>query len=158
MKQGTFEKEILINSDVASVMKLISNYDRHEEIHPLIEKVVRAEKAPPGVERFFITDRLQWGPFRFKIKYRADILSVTEDSVHTEAYQSPGTTVRNVSRVTPVQGGVYLHETITMEAPDLLFDYAFKQAKSAHEELLNRIKNFVESQPRSTARGRLPEA
>jgi hypothetical protein len=51
-----------------------------------------------------------------------------------------------VSRVTPAQGGVYLHETITMEAPDLLFDYAFRQAKSAHEELLKRIKDFVESQ------------
>jgi hypothetical protein len=32
-----------------------------------------------------------------------------------------------------------------MKAPDLLFSYAFQQAKAAHEEMLKRIKNFVEN-------------
>jgi hypothetical protein len=41
---------------------------------------------------------------------------------------------------------VILHETIIMKAPDLLFGYAFKQAQAAHEELLKRIRDFVESQ------------
>ncbi|SRR5258706_7835930 len=146
MKQGTFEKEILIHSDVTSVIGIISNYSQHDKIHPLIEKVERAEPSPPGVERFFITDNLQWGPFKFKIKYQADILSVTENTVHTEAYQSPGTYITNISKVMPVQDGVILYETITMKAPDILFGYAFKQAQAAHEELLKRIKDFVESQ------------
>jgi len=144
MRQGTFEKQIFIKSDVSSVIGVISNYDQHHEIHPLIEKVERAGQSPPGVQRFFITDRLQWGPFKFRIKYQADIISVTGDTVHTQAYQSPNTYVTNISKVTPAQGGVILHETITMRAPALLFGYAFKQAQTAHEEMLKRIKAFLE--------------
>ncbi|GAB4453999.1 MAG: hypothetical protein OHK0041_18190 [Anaerolineales bacterium] len=145
MKQGTFEKEIFIRADAATVINAIADYSQHHKIHPLIVKVERAADAPPGVRRYFITDSLQWGPFKFKIKYRADILAVTEDTVHTEAYQSPGTTVTNVTKVTPKEDGVVLHETITLKAPDLLFSYAFQQASAAHEEMLKRIKRFVEN-------------
>jgi len=145
MKQGTFEKQIFIQSDVAAVVGVVANYNQHHKIHPLIVKVEQAKEAPAGVQRFFITDRLQWGPFKFKIKYRADIVSVTQDTVHTEAYQSPNTYITNITKVTPTQNGVTLHETITLKAPDLLFGYAFQQAQIAHEEMLKRIKKFMEA-------------
>lgn len=145
MKQGTFEKQIFIQSDVKTVVGVVANYNQHHKIHPLIEKVEQAKEPPAGAQRFFITDHLQWGPFKFKIKYRADILSVTDDTVHTEAYQSPGTYVTNITKVTPAQNGVTLHETITLKAPNLLFGYAFQQAQTVHEEMLRRIKAFVEN-------------
>lgn len=145
MRQGTFEKEIFIRSDAATVINTIADYSQHHKIHPLIVKVERAQDAPPGVRRYLITDSLKWGPFNFKIKYRADILAVTDDTVHTEAYQSPATTVTNVTKVTPRNDGVLLHETITLRAPDMLFSYAFQQASAAHEEMLQRIKKFVET-------------
>jgi hypothetical protein len=145
MKQGTFEKAIFIRSDAGTVIHVIADYSNHHKIHPLIIKVERAMDGPEDVRRYFITDILQWGPFKFKIKYQADIIAVTEDTVHTEAYQSPGTHVTNVTKVTHVEGGVRLHETVTMKAPDLFFSYAFKQAESAHEEMLKRIKKFVET-------------
>ena len=144
MKQGTFEKEIFIRSTAKTVVNLIADYGQHDKIHPLIEKVERAKDEPAGVRRYFITDNLQWGPFKFKIKYRADIISVTEDTVHTEAFQSPNTTVTNLTKITPSQNGVILHETITMKAPALLFAYALQQAQTAHEEMLKRIKTFIE--------------
>ena len=149
MKQGTFEKEIFIRSDAATVINVIADYSQHHKIHPLIIKVERASEAPEGVKRYFITDSLQWGPFKFKIKYQADIISVTENTVHTEAYQSPNTHVTNATKVTQKDNGVRLHETITMKAPGLLFGYAFKQAKTAHEEMLQRIKIFVEGMDKS---------
>ena len=145
MKQGTFEKEIFIVSDAKTVINVIADYSNHHKIHPLIIKVERAKEEPAGVRRYFITDSLQWGPFKFKIKYQADIIAVTEDTVHTEAFQSPGTTVTNVTKVTPKDNGVLLHETITMQAPNLLFGYAFSQAETAHTEMLKRIKKFVET-------------
>ena len=145
MKQGTFEKEIFIQSDAQTVINVIADYSNHHKIHPLIIKVERAKEEPAGVRRYFITDSLQWGPFKFKIKYRADIIAVTEDTVHTEAFQSPGTYITNVTKVTPKDNGVLLHETITMKAPDLLFGYAFSQAEPAHAEMLKRIKQFVET-------------
>lgn len=145
MKQGIFEKEIFILADAKTVINLIADYAQHHKIHPLIEKVERAADEPEGIRRYFITDNLTWGPFKFRIKYRADIISVTESTVHTEAYQSPNTIVTNLTKVTPAQNGVTLHETITLKSPDLLFNYAFQQAQSAHEEMLKRIKDFVES-------------
>lgn len=144
MKQGSFEKEISINSDVKTVVDLIADYSQHHKIHPLIEKVERSREEPAGIRRYFITDNLQWGPFKFKIKYQADIISVSEDTVHTEAYQSPGTYITNVTKISPAQNGVVLHETITIKAPNLLFGYAFRQAQAAHEEMLKRIKSFIE--------------
>jgi hypothetical protein len=145
MKQGIFEKEIFIQSDVKTVVDLIADYSQHHLIHPLIEKVERAKDEPAGVRRYFITDNLQFGPLKFKIKYQADIISVTDDTVHTQAYQSPNTFVENITTVTPTQNGVTLHETITMKAPDMLFNYAFQQAQTAHEEMLKRIKAFIET-------------
>ncbi|MCC6501389.1 MAG: SRPBCC family protein [Anaerolineales bacterium] len=149
MKQGTFEKEIFIQSDAATIINVIADYSQHHKIHPLIVNVERVADAPAGVRRYTITDSLRWGPFKFKIKYRADIIAVTNDTVHTEAYQAPGTYVTNVTKVTPKDDGVRLHETITLKAPNILFGYAFQQAQTAHEEMLQRIKQFVESKRES---------
>ena len=145
MKKGTFEKEIFIQSDASTVINVIADYSQHPKIHPLIIKVERAKDEPAGVKRYFITDSLKWGPFKFKIKYQADIISVTEDTVHTEAYQSPGTHVTNITKITPQGTGVRLHETITIQAPDMLFHYVLQQASNVHEEMLKRIKAYVEN-------------
>ena len=144
MKQGTFEKDIFIKSDPAPVINAIADYSNHHEIHPLIIKVERDQSAPDGIKRYFITDSLQWGPFKFKTTYRADIIKVTEDTVHTKAYPSLNTSVTNITTVTPKNDGVVLHETITVSTPDIFFGYVFKQAQTAHEEMLKRIKTFVE--------------
>ena len=149
MKQGTFEKEIFIQSDAKTVINVIADYSQHHKIHPLIIKVERAKDEPAGVRRYFITDSLQWGPFKFKTKYQADVIAVTGDIVHTEAYPSLKTSVTNLTRITPKDNGVVLHETITISTPNIFFSYVFKQAEVAHAEMLQRIKKFVEGNPKS---------
>ena len=149
MKQGTFEKEIFIQSDAATVINVIADYSQHHKIHPLIIKVDRANEAPEGVKRYFITDSLQWGPFKFKTKYQADIISVTGDTVHTEAYPSLNTSVTNITKIIPKDNGIVLHETITISTPNIFFNYVLRQAQTAHEEMLKRIKTFVESTDKS---------
>ena len=146
MKTRTFEKEIFIQADAATVINVIADYTKHPKIQPHIIKVESAKDEPVGTKRYFLTSSRKWGPFKFKSKYRADIISVTDDTVHAEAYQSPGTFVTNLTRITPQGSGVLMHETITMRAPDMLFEYAFQQAKTAHTEMLERIKGFVETQ------------
>ena len=145
MKQDKFEKEIFIVSDVKTVLDLLSDFSHHHEIHPLIEKVEQAAQVPAGLRRYFITDNLKWGVFKFKIRYRVDIISITENAIYTEAYQTPATTITNQTTVTPSQNGVILHETVTLQAPNLLFGYAFRQAQIAHEEMFKCIKTFIES-------------
>jgi hypothetical protein len=146
MKQGTFEQEIFIQSTCEKTLAVVSEFSQHHKVHPLIVKVDADANPPAGVlKRYFITDQLQWGPFRFKIQYRADILSISENAVHTEAYQSPGTTVDNLTTVTEVEGGVKLNERVMLKAPTWLFGYAFGQAREAHGEMLKRIKTYLEA-------------
>jgi len=111
--------------------------------------VERAKDEPAGVRRYFITDSLQWGPFKFKTKYQADVIATTGDLVHTEAYPSLKTSVTNLTRITPKDNGVVLHETITISTPNIFFSYVFKQAETAHDEMLKRIKKFVEGNAKS---------
>ena len=149
MKQGTFEKEIFIRSDSATVINVIADYSQHHKIHPLIIKVERAKEEPDGVRRYFITDSLQWGPFKFKTKFQADVISVTGDTVHTEAYPSLNTSVTNITKIIPKEHGIVLHETITISTPNIFFNYVLKQAENSHEEMLKRIKAFVEGMDKS---------
>jgi hypothetical protein len=145
MKQGTFEKEIFIKADAQTVIAAISDYSNHHKIHPLIVNVERAKAEPAGVRRYFITDTVRWGPFKLKIRYRADIISLTADTLHTEAHPSYGVTLTNLTRVLPSENGVRLHETITIKAPNILFGKTFKEANAAHTEMLKRIKAFIET-------------
>lgn len=146
MKQGSFELEIHIERQPKDVLALVSNYNLHTAIHPLILSVKQIDTPPGMIGRYLITDRLPFGPFRFKIEYRADIVRVSDEEVYTEAYQSPGTYVNNLTRVTPQDGGARLQETVTLKAPDVLFGYAFNQARNAHREMLGRIKRYMENE------------
>jgi hypothetical protein len=90
MKQGSFTCEIFINAPRDKVIELATSFEHHDTLHPLIVKVEEFPAEPPVLQRFLITDQLAMGPFRFKIKYRADILKLTQEEAHTEAWQSPG--------------------------------------------------------------------
>jgi len=146
MTEGRFEIDIHIDREPKDVLALISNYNLHTAIHPLILSVEQIDTPPGAIGRYLITDQLQLGPLRFKIVYRADILRVTSREVYTEAYQSPGTHISNLTQVNPEPGGSRLKETITLRAPGLLFGYAFSQAQNAHKEMLERIKRYLEKQ------------
>ena len=146
MKTRSFEREIFIQSDAPTVIGVIADYNQYPKIHPLIIKVERSKEESAGVKRYCITDTLKWGPFKFKTRYRADIIWVTDDAVYTNVYRPPGTFITNLTRITPQGSGILLYETITMRAPDMLFEYAFQKTKATHAEMLERIKGFVETQ------------
>jgi len=146
MKKGTFEKDIFIEADGKRILDVLVSFSEHTKIHPLIIGVETGADPSLGVKRYFITDQLKWGPFRFKIRYQTDVVDVTENSVHFEAYQSPGTYITNVTTVIPEGNGVRFKEVVTLKAPNLLFGYAFSQADAAHTEMLIRIKDFFEAE------------
>ena len=104
------------------------------------------------MKRYLITDTMQWEPFKFKTKYQADVISVSGDTVHTEAHPSLNTSVTNITKIIPKENGIVLHETITISTPNIFFNYVLKQAETSHEEMLNRIKAFVESTDKSQPR------
>lgn len=144
MKQDSFSYEITARCSPEKALKMLSEFSQHSAIHPLIIHVEQIP-APAGVvRRYLITDQLKWGPFTFKIRYRADILHLTEAEILTEAYQSPGTTIINRTILTPRGEYTHTHVDITLKAPDLLFGYAFSQAQQAHFEMAGRIKTALE--------------
>ncbi len=145
MKQGTFEHEIYIEAKPKDVVAFLVEHTNHPRFHPLIVAVKEVAAPPNVLRRFMITDQLIWGPFHFKINYRADVLKATDNEMLTEAYQSPGTYVTNHSTFTAQGTGTLMHETITLKAPNLLFGYAFQQAKLSHGELVQGLKKVIES-------------
>ncbi len=145
MREGVFEESIHIEAPPERVLALVSEFSEHHRVHPLIIKVEPGTPPQGVLKRYFITDQLQWGPLRFKIVYRADILDVGPGHVHTQAYQSPKTTVDNFTTVTPEGSGTRLSERVTLRAPTPLFGYAFSQAQAAHREMLARIKHALEA-------------
>jgi len=145
MKQDSFSYEITARCSLEKALKMLSEFSQHSAIHPLIIHVEQAP-APAGVvRRYLITDRLTWGPFTFKIRYRADILRLSQSEIVTEAYQSPKTTVINRTKLTPRGENVQIQVNMTLRAPNLLFGYVFSQAQKAHLEMAGRIKTALES-------------
>ena len=145
MKQGTFEHEIYIAAKPKDIVAFLVEHTNHPRFHPLIIAVKEVPAPQNILRRFMITDQLVWGPIHFKINYRADVLEATDNEMLTEAYQSPNTYVTNHSTFTAQGTGTLMHETITLKAPDLLFNYAFGQAKSSHGELVEELKKVIES-------------
>jgi len=148
MREGQFEHEIFIQAKPAEVISFWANLHNHPRVHPLIVNVEEVTPPPGVLHRYWITDQLQWGPFRFRIRYRADILKVSENEILSEAYQSPKTYVTNHSIFNEENDGTRLHEKVTIKAPDLLFSYAFQQAKAAHAGLLQNLKRVLEEEER----------
>jgi hypothetical protein len=126
-------------------MALLSDVTRQGELHPLITKVEERPPVDGALRSYAITDRLQLGPIPFRITYSADTLSITDTEVVTVARQRPRTTLRNSTTVTPTDGGVHVHVDVELQAPSLLFRYAFRQGQAAHLQLAERIRTVLES-------------
>jgi hypothetical protein len=136
---GTFNYSATATCDRPTAMALLSDLTRQGELHPLITKVAEQPAAPGAIASYAITDRLRWGPFTFPITYHADVLSITDDDIVTVARQSPATTVTNHTRVFTDGDTVRVDVEVTLQAPSVLFSYAFRVAKKAHLELGERI-------------------
>jgi hypothetical protein len=114
--------------------------ERQAELHPLIVRVRPRPPAPGVLRSQLVTDRLGWGPFRFRITYQADTLRIGADEIVMVARQWPRTTVHNHTRLTQEPDGlVRVDVEITLSAPAPLYPYAFRQARAAHLSLASRL-------------------
>jgi hypothetical protein len=139
-RQGTFRYEVRARCEVADAVALLSDYRRHAELHPLIERVRQVPTSPGASGSYLITDRLALGQVRFPITYTVDVLTATDREIIAVARQRPGTTVRNHTRLRPTVGNLDIGVEITVTAPLVLFPYAFRQARAAHAVLAEGIR------------------
>lgn len=144
-REGTFRYQVRAECDLSAALELLSDPSRQRELHPLMVRVVDLPTTAGALRSYAITDRLAWGPLRFPVTYRADVLVVSDHEVVTEARQSPRTTVRNHTRLRRDGSVVQADVEITLTAPKPLFGYAFRQAHAAHLALGGRIRIALES-------------
>ncbi|HBX70064.1 MAG TPA: hypothetical protein DEH25_11985 [Chloroflexi bacterium] len=141
-----FETEVWIDADPVDVRNFLADLSHHDQIHPLIVQV--EELTPPEVDfrRYQITDRVPVGPFTMKAVYEADIRISPAGDVISEARQSPGIRLQNVTQCIPSNGGTRLVEKVTVSAPRLLLGFVTQQAQESHEGMFSRLKIWLEQQ------------
>lgn len=144
MREGTFSYAASARCDQAEAARRLATLGQ-SDLHPLIVAVRELPPVPGAVHSYAITDRLVWGPLRFRIVYHADVLSATPDRVVTVARQWPRTTVNNDTRLHTTDGVLHVHVDITLRAPSPLFSYAFRQARAAHLALAARLPAALEA-------------
>ena len=145
MRSGSFTYALQARCSLTMARDLLSDIGRQGELHPLIIEVRELAPVAGALRSYAITDRLVFGPLRFRITYHADQVSVSDHEIITVARQRPRTTVRNTVRLTEKDGVVDVAVTIDLTAPSLLFPIALRTGRTAHLELAQRITALLES-------------
>lgn len=148
MREGSWDYEVVARCSLAEAVSLMSEIERLGELHPLITRVQPVPAVDGALRSYAVTDRLRWGPLRFRITYHADVVSVSEDEVVTVARQRPRTTLRSTARFSPATDAegeaVRIAVTVVLTAPSLLFGYAFRTGRDAHLALAGRLRDVLE--------------
>jgi hypothetical protein len=146
MRSGSFTYDLRARCTLAAARDLLSDVSRQGELHPLIVQVRELPAVPGALRSYAITDRLAFGPLRFRITYHADTLAISEHEVVTVARQRPATTLRNTVRLREVgDGTVDIGVTIDLTAPTLLYPVALRTGRTAHLELARRLRAVLEA-------------
>jgi hypothetical protein len=143
MKTRTFEKEIFIQADAATVINVIADYYPTPKNSSAYHQSGTRQIRTAGHKTLLHYRQPEVGTVQIQEEISSDIIFVTEDTVYTEAYQAPGTSVTNLTKITQQGTGVLLHETITMRAPDMLYEYAFQGQSSHMQRCLSASRHLL---------------
>lgn len=158
MARASFEQTMVVAASAETVRTALATLTEHERLHPLIvsTQALPAAIAPDGsvLRRYRIVDRVQMGPLRLRVTYRAELWVDGGGAVVSDAFQSPGVQLHIVSRVTPLASDALavghhqtrVDETVTIDAPRLLLGYVRAQAQQAHRVLFANLKRWLESE------------
>ncbi|MEU5567771.1 SRPBCC family protein [Micromonospora musae] len=145
LRRDSFSYSVQARCSPSDAAALLGDLDRQGELHPLIVRVRRLPPRSGARASYTVSDRLTAGPVRFRVRYQADVLVQAEDEIVTVARQWPATTVRSRALLhTEADGQLRIDVEITLAAPALLFAYAFRQARSAHLTLANRLAGALD--------------
>lgn len=144
--EAKFEQSIDIAVPPRVVHSFLGNLHHYRALHPLIERVedLAPTRERPDAHRYRVTDRMRFGPFRYRFAYVAELEATSSTEVRGTAWQEPGIEVRTRYRVAPVGSGTRLHEDASIQAPRLLLGFVRRQAEAAHRETLAKLKVRLE--------------
>ncbi len=149
MAKAQFSQSFIFYVPLAKVQAMLMDFTNIDKYHPL---VVKSEELPSDTSqfgstrrRFEITDITYMGPIRLKFKYLATSTLDTNGQIYTEAFQSLN--VHLISQYILTQNGdeTSLIENCEIQAPAIFQRYVRNQAKTAHFEMLSKMKAYLES-------------
>ena len=144
-RTDSFSYDVVARGHAHDAWPLLTEYSKHAALHPFIINVEKLPTAEGSLRSYRITDRLRFGPMPFRVRYLTDVVAVEDSRVTTVARQKPATVVENITELRDSDDGmVVAHTTITMTAPAILFPYAFRQLRIAHEGLAHRLREKIE--------------
>lgn len=136
---SSFITEIRIAAPPAAVHALLDDPRALIRLNPL---VIGVEAGAPG--EFLVTDALRMAGIplrlRYLVRWRRD-----GDRIETEAESAFQTRLRNTLQVEPDGKGSRVVETVRVTALRPFIGYVCRTAKTAHEDMLNRLKARVEA-------------
>lgn len=154
MAHAILEQGIFIAASPTIVRDLLAKLNNLAEMHPFIIKtqLIKTEIAPDGtqVEYYRVRDRMKLGPFTIQFTYRANTSINAIGDFVSDAYQSPGIHLHNITTCQPEGNGSRVKERIEITAPRLLMNVTYNGAQSSHKEMLENLKRTAEATQKGT--------
>ena len=135
-----FVNELVIDAPPATVLAVVADPVAFAHLNPLVVKV-EIDEQQPGY--YTVTDRLGSGRFSFTVRYRAWMM-IVEDGIDSAAWSFPRVHLRSKWRFLPHVDGTLARETVDITMLSPVAAYVLRSARSAHQELLRRLKARVE--------------
>lgn len=136
----SFINELVIDAPPAKVLAAVADPVVFAHLNPLVVKV-EIDRRQPGY--YTVTDRFGRGRLSIKPRYRAWMV-VVEDGIDSAAWSFPRIRLRSQWRFLPHDDGTLARETVDITMPSPVASYVLRTARSAHQELLQRLKAHVE--------------
>ncbi len=149
MAHTTFDQDIFIAASPVVVRERLARLMTNiEEVHPFVlwTRHVQTTTAPDGsrVDHYLVHDRMKLGPFPLEFTYKVDMTVTASGQLASNAYQSPGIHLYNITWCEPAGAGTRVREHIEITAPRLLLKTTYKGAADAHKELFEKLKTGLE--------------
>ena len=125
------------------VRAFYADLDNIAAVHPLIVAVRRLERTPTADghrQAYRITDRISFGPFRFRISYRVWMTVPADGDLTAEARQFPRVRLRTVVAFAATPSGTRVTERIEIDTPRPLAAVTARKAVAAHREMLAGVR------------------
>ncbi|MEZ7981066.1 MAG: hypothetical protein QMC74_15400 [Myxococcota bacterium] len=141
-----FELEVEVDVLRPVLHAFLCDLHRYVPLHPFIESIqdLPSSEDLPDARLYRVVDRVPLGPLKLKTVYVAALEPVSDSEVHGHAWQAPGIRLRTIYSLIERRRSTRLVERCYVEARPLIRGFVVSQARKAHAETLEKMKDLIE--------------
>ena len=142
----SFELEVEVDVMRPALHAFLCDLHRYVPLHPFIESIqdLPSLEQLPDARLYRVVDRIPLGPFKMKTVYLAALEPISDSEVHGHAWQTPGIRLRTIYSLEERRRTTRLVERCYVEASPWMRGFVVRQAKKAHAETLQKMKELIE--------------